>query len=232
MKNSDRLRLLFRAIAGDDNARSLLRWRLLRLDRLLFEHRLQRDELVYDVGGYRGDWAWGMLGRYSCEYHVFEPHPEAFRKLSERFAGHADVTLHEFALGGANGCASLSSAAEGSSIVSHRSDDSIQVRLVDICQHLSNQGRQVALMKLNIEGSEYGLLEKLLQSEMRHRVQSMLIQFHLQGPDSLARYASIAASLAETHRLSWRYPFLWELWTPQGVSLSRKERMLPNARLI
>ena len=220
MNNHDRLRIFFRAIAGDDNARSLLWWRLGRRDRLLFEHRLQQGDLVYDVGGYRGDWTWGMMGKYSCEYHVFEPHPEAFRNLAERFARHPDVTLHEFALGGANGRASLSSAAEGSSIVSNRSDRSIDVGLVDVCQHLSSDGRKVALMKLNIEGSEYDLLEKLLKSDMRYRVQSMLIQFHLQGPASKARYASIAESLTETHRLSWRYAFLWELWTPQGVSLS------------
>jgi FkbM family methyltransferase len=212
MKNADRLRLLFRAITGDDNARSLLRWRLLRLDRLLFEHHLQRDDLVYDVGGYRGDWTCGMLGKYPCEYHIFEPHPEAFRQLSGRFAGHDDVSLHEFAIGGANGFVSLSSAAEGSSIVSRRSDDSIQVRLVDVCQHLSNQGRQVALMKLNIEGAEFELLEKLLWSDVLDNSGDFLIQFHLGTTDARSRYRKIADKLRETHRCLWRYPFLWELW--------------------
>lgn len=212
MRNSDRFRLFFRAIAGDENARSLLRWRILRLDRLLFEHRLERRDLVYDIGGYRGDWTWGMLGKYSCEYHVFEPHPEAFHNLVERFAGNPDVTLHEFALGGSNGRVSLSSAAEGSSIVSHRSGDSIQVRLVDICQHLSNQSRQVALMKLNIEGAEFELLEKLLWSDVLDGSADFLIQFHLGAPDARRRYGKIADKLRETHRCVWRYPFLWELW--------------------
>lgn len=212
MKNSDKLRLFFRAIAGNDNARSLLLWRLLRLDRLLFEHRLQQGDLVYDVGGYRGDWTGAMLGKYPCKYHVFEPHPEAFRNLAQRFASHPDVTLHEFALGGANGLVSLSSAAEGSSIVSHRSDESIQVKVVDVCHQLSNQGRQAALMKLNIEGAEFELLEKLLWSDVVDNSGDFLIQFHLGTPDAKSRYRNIADKLRETHRCIWRYPFLWEFW--------------------
>lgn len=212
MKNSDRLRLIFRAASGDDNARSLLWWKLLRRDRLLYEHYLGKGDLVYDVGGYLGDWTGGMLKRYPCEYHIFEPHPEAFHHLSERFAGHNDVRLHEFALGGANGLVSLSSAAESSSIVSHRSNDSIQVRLLYVCQHLIEQGRQVALMKLNIEGSEFELLEKLLWSDVSGKAGDFLIQFHLGTPDARRRYRKLSDKLRETHCCIWRYPFLWELW--------------------
>ena len=212
MKNSDRLRLFWQAVAGNNNARSLLLWKLLRLDRLLYEHPLTEGDLVYDVGGYHGDWSWKMLSKYSCEYHVFEPHPEALRHLVERFADRPTIKLHQFALGGTDGLVSLSSAAEGSSIVSHRSADTIQVKLVDVRQHLRNQRRQVALMKLNIEGAEFELLEALLWSEARDFTGDFLVQFHAGSPDSEKRYRSITQKLGETHRCVWRYAFLWELW--------------------
>lgn len=212
MKHSDKLRLVFAALSGDTNARSLLRWKLLRPDRLLYDHPLREGLLVYDVGGYRGDWTAGMLARYSCEYHVFEPHPEAFRGLTKRFADLPSVKLHHFALGRGSGLVSLSSAAEGSSIISHRDAGSIEVRLVDACGHLRSEGRPVALMKLNIEGAEFDLLEELLWSDVRDSAGDFLVQFHKGPRDAKSRYERIARKLLETHRCIWRYPFLWELW--------------------
>lgn len=212
MRHPERLRTILHALSGDKNARSLIRWKLFKSDHLLYKHPLERNVLVYDVGGYRGDWTSKMLEKYACEFHVFEPHPEFFKHLSRRFAGFGAVKLHEFALGGESGRVSLSSAAEGSSIVARRGVDSIQVNLVDVCHHLRDHGRPVALMKLNIEGAEYDLLERLLWSEESILAGDYLVQFHSGPPDAEQRYAGIARKLGETHRCVWRYPFLWELW--------------------
>ena len=212
MKRADRLRLLWHAVTGDNNARSLLWWKLLRPDRLLYQHPLQQKDVVYDVGGFRGDWTCRMLSTYSCRYHVFEPHPEAFAKLMQRFASQPQVNLHEFALGGSNGFVSLSCAEEGSSIVSDRGESSIEVKLVDIREHLRNERHPVALMKLNIEGAEFDFLEALLWSDECNLVGDFLVQFHAGSPQAEKRYRSISQKLRETHSCVWRYPFLWELW--------------------
>jgi FkbM family methyltransferase len=212
MKNSNRLRLFWHAATGDENARSVLRWKLFRADHLLHEHVLQRNSIVYDVGGYKGDWTWAMQKKYSCEFHVFEPHPEFFKYLSTRFLGLGGIKLHEVALGGESGSVSLSSAAEGSSIVTRRGLDAVEVKLVDVCQHLREDGRPVALIKLNIEGAEYDLLEQLLWSEESILAGDFLVQFHAGPPNAKQRYEKIARKLAETHRCAWRYAFLWELW--------------------
>jgi len=212
MKKSEKLRLFWHAVAGNDNARSLLWWKLLRLDRLLYKHGLHHGDLVYDVGGYLGDWTWGMLAKYSCAYHVFEPHPEAFSRLKVRFVGRSEVTMHEFALGSANGLVSLSSAAEGSSIVSNRGSDSVVVKLIDVREHLCEAQHPIALMKLNIEGAEFDLLEALLWSDAKDLAGDLLVQFHAGAPDAVYRYQRIAQKLRETHRCVWRYAFLWELW--------------------
>ena len=212
MKNVDRLHLFWRAVTGDENARSLLWWTLLRPDHLLYQHTLRQQDLVYDVGGFRGDWTSKMISIHSCHYHIFEPHPEAFAKLMKRFTDRPEVKLHEFALGGANGFVSLSCAEEGSSIVSDRGANSIKVELIDVCEHLRNEKHQVALMKLNIEGAEFDLLEALLWSDARVFVGDFLVQFHAGSPEAERRYQRIALKLRETHRCVWRYPFLWELW--------------------
>lgn len=212
MSPREKIRLIFLAVAGDANARSLLRWRLSNPDHLLYDHPLEGGGLVYDVGGYRGDWTAGMLARHDCEYHVFEPHPEAFAGLRTRFAGNPAVHLHQFALGRGSGMVSLSSDEEGSSIVAERGGASLEVRLVDARAHLERDGRRVDLMKLNIEGAEFDLLEELLWSASGEQVDALLVQFHQGAPDALPRYRRIAEKLARTHDCVWRYPFLWELW--------------------
>jgi FkbM family methyltransferase len=153
-----------------------------------------------------------MLSKYSCQYHIFEPHPDAFAKLMKRFADLPEVNLHEFALGGANGIVPLSCAEEGSSIISGRGANSIKVELIDVCERLRNERHPVALMKLNIEGAEFDLLEALLWSDARDLAGDLLVQFHAGSPEAEKRYRSIALKLRETHHCVWRYPFLWELW--------------------
>jgi FkbM family methyltransferase len=212
MKNAHRLRLFWHAVTGNKNARSVLRWKLLRADHLLYKHVLHPNALVYDVGGYKGDWTWAMREKYSCEFHVFEPHPEFFEHISTRFSGLGGIILHEVALGGESGSVSLSSAAEGSSIITGRGLDAVEVKLVDVCQHLRDDGRPVALLKLNIEGAEYDLLERLLWSDESVLAGDFLVQFHPGPPFAEQRYAQIARKLSETHRCVWRYAFLWELW--------------------
>lgn len=208
--------LILLSLGGDANACSLIRWRLGRCDHLLYDHALAPGSVIYDVGGYRGDWTAGILAKHSCECHVFEPHPEAFKGLQSRFAGRPGVHLHEFALGRDNGRVALSSDEEGSSIVSPREGQTLEVQLVDVCEFLGEHGCRVALMKLNIEGAEYELLENLLWSSLRDRVGSLLIQFHSGAPDAMERYDAIEHELRKTHALAWRYPFLWELWRPKS----------------
>jgi FkbM family methyltransferase len=213
-----KLRLLLLAVRGDDNARSLVRWMLKRPDHLLYEHRLRLGEVVYDVGGYRGDWTALMLPRYPCDYWVFEPHPEALQLLRPRFSGLPNVHLVEAALGQGDGQVALSSEHEGSSIVKGQTSNQVEVKLFDVTRFILDHDHRVALMKLNIEGAEYDLLESLLRGEAADRVDSVLVQFHAGSPAAARRYGDIAAQLSKDHLLQWRYPFLWELW-------SRRSRM-------
>ena len=34
------------------------------------------DDVVFDIGGFEGNWAGDIQARFGCEVHVFEPHPD------------------------------------------------------------------------------------------------------------------------------------------------------------
>ena len=57
--------------------RSYRRWNADRGDDTLrLDYPLAEQDIVFDVGGYHGDWAATMHDRYGCHIHVFEPLPQ------------------------------------------------------------------------------------------------------------------------------------------------------------
>ncbi len=72
---------------------------------------------------------------------------------------------------------------------------------------------QVALLKINIEGGEYDLLERLLETGLVGQFQHLQVQFHRFVPDAEKRRDFIRTGLAHSHEERWCYPWVWESWT-------------------
>lgn len=72
----------------------------------------------------------------------------------------------------------------------------------------------VDLMKINIEGGEYNLLEKMISSGLISKVDNLQIQFHdIKALDSENRMKKIWLALEKTHMVTWKFrPFVWENW--------------------
>lgn len=79
---------------------------------------------------------------------------------------------------------------------------------VDIIKFIETE---IALCKINIEGGEYELMDHILESGLQSNVHNFQIQFHKVG-EFEKRYKDIARNLSQTHKLSWRHPFVWENW--------------------
>ena len=73
-------------------------------------------------------------------------------------------------------------------------------------------GDGVDLMKINIEGSEFPLLERMIDCDLLGEVRCFLIQFHEWHPGAYRRRRRIQRALAKTHTKVWDYPFIWEKW--------------------
>ena len=71
----------------------------------------------------------------------------------------------------------------------------------------------VHVMKINIEGGEYDLLEHLIDEKLVTSLDNIQIQFHDFIPDAESRMRGIQEQLARTHYITFRYPFVWENWT-------------------
>lgn len=170
---------------------------------------------VLDVGAYDGVWASGVLAHGDARVVSFEPDPSGLALLRRRLGGDARVTICEYGLGGRDETATLALEGPGSTLhhggTGTFGEVTVEVRDVDAA--LRELGvDQVELLKLNIEGAEYDVLDRLLATGWLPRCRHVLIQFHEWHPRAHARRRAIRRRLRATHDEVWSYPWVWERW--------------------
>ena len=174
---------------------------------------LNANSLVIDGGAYEGEFTARILQEFNCDVHCFEPIPYFAKSLNQRFEQNNNVTVYENALWDKNTFITLSIDKNASGIYA-TSEKSIEVKSVDITTHIEScKIEKIDLLKLNLEGAEYDILDKLIAEQKIHLVDFILVQFHDFVPDHNRRYANIYENLVITHKLEWQYEFVWELWT-------------------
>jgi FkbM family methyltransferase len=182
-------------------------------DRLRLGYDLNDKSLILDVGGYRGRWASDMYSRFSCRILVFEPVPHFSEKLQWRFSHNPRITVYPFGLSNSDRHDTMYLCDDGTSSIRRGSRHTTSVVLRRAADFLSeSEIATIDLMKINIEGDEYDLLDHLHESGWIPRIRDLQIQFHDFHPDAGRRMRAIQEKLAQTHRLTYSYPFVWENW--------------------
>jgi FkbM family methyltransferase len=179
-------------------------------DRLYDFVDLTENAVVIDGGGYMGDWT--ALVTKQCNPHivVYEPVPEFFQHIVDRFSRNPKVEVRPVGLGAKSEVRQFAIAGDASGMFDP-SAASTKLPVADVHAEFS-RFEHIDLVKLNIEGGEYEVLEQLIDTKAISKVGRLQVQFHLCVPEARKRYRRIRRRLKLTHRLVWRYPFVWEEW--------------------
>lgn len=174
-------------------------------DELRYLYPLTEKGVVMDIGVYEGQWTAEMRRLYDCEVFAFEPVPEFFSALQERFAGDPKVHLYNFGVGGLNRLERWKWKGSMTGIAS-KGDNEIEVLIEDIVDVLKRPElqRQIDVVKINIEGGEYDLLEYLIGRQQQFT--NIQIQWHSVVDNCEARRKRISDALSLTHELTWQAP--------------------------
>lgn len=183
---------------------------------LRLDYDLDPGSLVLDAGGYRGNFAADVFCRFGCRIEVFEPVAPFARGIESRFAHNPLVTVHRVGLGGESRRDSIlvdegASSAVLAPVGVEAEREEIEIRdVVEVMDGLDHD--EIDLLKINIEGGEFELLERLLSAGRTSRIRHLQIQFHPGLPDAESRRRAIQRGLSGTHRQIWDYPWIWESW--------------------
>ena len=183
---------------------------------LLVDYPLSNTSVVFEVGGFKGAWSKEIEARYGCDMYIFEPVDAFFKELKTLFGRNDNVHLYEFGLSDADTTATI--AAIGDTASTHKTTgDSQKIQLKDIDGFIKKSGiKRIDLMNINIEGGEYALLERMIDTGFIKNVTNIQVQFHDFVPNADSRMAAIQAKLGTTHKLTYQYPYVWENWQRKG----------------
>lgn len=197
------------------------RWILDGGNEMRYKYALDEKSLVLDVGGYIGEFTSEINNRYGCEIHIIEPVKEFSDFLYERFSRFDNIEPHNVALCGHTGDVAVGVSKDASSI--HQDfgvkQDTQCVRFSDFLSLIN--ASFIDLIKINIEGEEYGLLNNMCVNGDVLKCDNIQVQFHDFIPDYELKYSEVKRMLSETHELTYYYPFLWENWRLKDKSYSQ-----------
>lgn len=180
---------------------------------LRLDYDLNSDSLVFDVGGYKGEFAADILCKYDANIYVFEPIKDFFQIIKNKFIQNKKV--HVFNFGLARRSADLQiSLSDNSSSIYLKGKKTETIKLKSIVEFLNTHNiKEVDLIKINIEGGEYELLESLIANNLINFFKNIQVQFHdFLIENAKERMNEIQKNLSKTHKLTYQYEFVWENW--------------------
>ncbi len=215
-----------------DHAPELTAWRDLSGPREMLRYELPLDasSCVVDLGGYQGDFAGEVSARYGCRVWVFEPVPSFARQIAERFSANPRITVTACAVADREARVPVEIDGESSAVGGTTSTTDAAAGLPMIAfDHAmrEHQITRVDVLKVNIEGSEYLLLEHLLDTGWIEKIGILQVQFHrwrwngqtnVRSHDINDLRQQLQRRLSATHDIDYSVPFVWEQWRRRAAT--------------
>jgi len=178
---------------------------------LRYQYDLDENSVIIDLGGFKGEWSENIIKLFNPYIHIFEPINEFYDICYEKFKDNPKVTLHKLAVEGYAGDGQIVYEDNGSSmyIAGNQTYDCKTIKLSTYIK--DNNITSIDLIKSNIEGSEYNVVEDLLDSGLINIVKNYQIQWHM-IPVLADKIQELRDRLTNTHNLDWFYAWVWESW--------------------
>lgn len=187
---------------------------------LRVDYELTDQSVVFDLGGYVGDFASKIFDRYVCTVYVFEPVPYYYNLIKNRFLNNKKVKIICAGLADATRVENIYLENDKTSLYGKSGAEKIEIKLISTSDFFKEHDIPfIDLVKINIEGGEYALLEHLIESGDITKIKNIQVQFHDFVIDNAElRMNAIQKKLALTHKLTYQYPFVWENWELKNSS--------------
>lgn len=178
------------------------------------------NDIVIDLGAHVG-FATIEFAHRACHVYAFEPNPENFSELRRNTRRYSNVTIFQNAVAGVTGSARLyyeppkpGKFFEGATIINGKSNIGyshfFDVEAIAVDEVLDQIGTNVALIKMDIEGAEYIVLDALIASGRMDQVGKVYIECHADRvphlADAKARTLAAAASAGVLEKLDFNWP--------------------------
>src|ERR1035437_3184390 len=127
-------------------------------------YNLNEDSIVIDLGGYKGEWAEMIFQKHKCNIHVFEPVIGFYNNICDKFKDNEKIKVYGYGLGSAD--AELPLSIEGDASSSFKDNGVKENILIKDIKSFLEDFPVIDLIKINIEGAEFDLLDYILDNNL------------------------------------------------------------------
>lgn len=179
-------------------------------------YSLNENSSVFEIGGFKGRWVEQIIQLYNPYIYIIEPIPKYYNELKIKFSKNPKVKILNVGVGLENKFANIYNIEEYSSIFIEPNNDTkllkVEFNTFDLILKKFNLNK-IDLCQINIEGSEYDLMNYLLETNLIEIFDNIQIQFHLGIENAINRRLQIVEDLKNKNFNSkFSYPFVWEGW--------------------
>lgn len=206
----DKFRIIY-----NQKRRSRFLWNLKKGDSILsFDYPLNEKSIFFDIGGHIGNFSSKMYEKFECNIYAFEPLEENFKILKQNLNNYKKIKCYQIALLNFDGYSNISSLGASASLFDRNEGSTNEEVIVKSFGTFIREENInfIDFVKMNIEGSEYDLLNDIIDSGNILKIQHLQIQFHNFVDDSEAKRKVIRNKLKKTHKNIYNFPFIWERW--------------------
>lgn len=189
------------------------RWIAARGDETLrLNYNLNSNSTVVDAGGYKGGWTSAIWSTYSPTIYIFEPVKSYYDGIASKFSGNNKIKVHNSGLSNKDEEVEINVSTDSSSVYVGNGPKE-KIILIDFIKFVKdNNINKIDLIKINIEGGEYDLLETIIKNGYAENITDIQVQFHGFVENSIERRNLIRSELEKTHYLTYDFEFIWENW--------------------
>jgi len=152
---------------------------------------LKENDLVIDCGANVGNIT-SVFNRFGCIVYSFEPTSSTFEILKKRFSNIEKIKCIQKAVGAANDIKKLYHHewseynkiywSDGNSLIYEKSNvnnnDYEEVEVIDLVEFINSLDKEIALIKIDIEGAEIELLNHLIDTGTIHKINKIICEVH------------------------------------------------------
>lgn len=160
----------------------------LQVKELIKLEALNKDSIVLDIGSNFGV-VLENLQDVNCRVYAYEPHPIFFSMLKKKYANNKNFILSDNAVWNKtekrkfyfkrsfdrlNGGATL--LAEKTNIINKKLNKEVQCK--DVSEIIRVIGSDIDVLKMDVEGAEYQILERLYETGLYKKIKSIYFEDH------------------------------------------------------
>lgn len=172
-------------------------------------YELNENSTVVDWGGFVGDWAQQIYDKYNCHVHVYEAFEQYANLLKNKFISNKKIKVYDFGVAATTKKVNMIEDGLATKVVENSNGDILLVS----CEEIMKSFNFIDLLKINIEGLEYEVLTKIIETDNIKKIKNIQVQFHAFDDNCMEKYDELKQKLEKTHVLTYNYPFIWENWS-------------------